>query len=274
MVKTLLLLWLLGLSPFAWAEDTDSPSSSSVPPGVAGIASIIPGLGQALAGRPGEGLAWFTGVVGGFALSPRGKDWPGTAFLDLWMYNVYDAYRDAGARRSKNRSLLMNYAAAFNPLNLVDPITVPVVAFPLVTHPTGPALASSKSIAPFEMAFIALGEEGLFRGFFFPGFSDIFHSPVAGAVLSSALFAYSHKFYKGQATYALKPEIFTERAALGLLMCLQTYAHHYDLGPSIFAHTWFDAIYEFRRAGGTVGGGGAQDIPQPTGIVYKYVLDF
>ncbi len=62
-------------------------------------------------------------------------------------------------------------------------------------------------------------------------------------------------------------------------MCLQTYAHKYDLRHSIFAHTWFDAIYEYRRAGGTVGGAlpqasAAAAISHPTGMLFKYGTEF
>ncbi len=256
------------------------PASSGVPPGVAAVASVVPGLGQTIAGRPGEGLAWFVGVVGGLSVSGRGN-WPATAFVDLWMYNVYDAYRDAGARRSAKHTLLENYLAAFNPLNVIDPIGAPIVLLPAVTggKSTGPRLASTKALAPFEIAFIGLGEEGLFRGFFFPAFTDLSHSVLFGAISSSLLFAYAHKFYNGQSTYALKRDVFAARSIGGLLFCFQTYLHRYDLRHSIFAHTWYDVVVEYRHAGGTVRGnrfqgGSAEEAPHLSGLEWKYVQDF
>jgi len=254
---------------------------AKVEPGVAGVASIVPGLGQTLNGDGGEGLLWFTTIAAGLSFSPRGA-WPASAFMHLWMYNIYDAYRDAGAKRSAKYTVFQNYFAAFNPMNIIDPIGAPIVIVPAVTggKSSGPKLASSPVLAPIEIAFIGLGEEGLFRGFFFPAFSDLTGSAIIGAVTSSLLFAYAHRFYSGQSKYALQGDVFASRAIGGALFCLQTYLHSYDLRHSIFAHTWYDVIVDYKHAGGTIAHGPLRTTesnsgqPRISGFVVKYVHEF
>ena len=231
------------------------PATAAPSPGVAGTLSLVPGLGQIASGKPFEGLAWFAVIGGGLFLSPRGQAWPATAFYDLWMYNIYDAYRDAGARKAAKHNVLQNYLSAFNPLNLIDPIGAPLLAFKGLTPSSGAQIGpDQKILVPFAMGFVALGEEGLFRGFLFPGFSDILSSDILGGITSSVAFAAAHGLYDGQSSYAFRPSVFSMRTALGLLMAWQTHRNEYDLRKSIFAHTWFDVIYEFKRTDAPLGG--------------------
>ena len=236
-----------------------SRAEAKLSPGMAGTLSVVPGLGQVSNGDSLEGVAWFTGIVGGFMLT-TGNTYNQTVFLDLWMYNMYDAYRDAGAPRSAKYNLLQNYIAAFNPMNIWGPYsTIPLVYQGAVVASPGHGNfgigPNNKALTPFYMSFIALGEEALFRGFVFPGFTDVLGGSVmAGALTSSVAFAAAHTLYSGQATYALQPSVFLLRTAMGLFYCWQTHTDRYDLRKSIFSHTWFDVLYEWDRQGMPGGG--------------------
>ena len=130
---------------------------------------------------------------------------------------------------------------------------------------------NNKLSTPFYMSFIALGEEGLFRGFVFPGLTDVFGgSAVVGATTSSLSFAAFHALYVGQSSYAFQPNIFLMRTALGLFYCWQTYHDKFDLRKSIFSHTWFDVLVEWDRQD-MPGGGQA---PQLTGFAIKTQIPF
>lgn len=245
-------------------------------PGVAGTLSVVPGLGQISNGDSLEGLSWFAGVLGGFMLT-SGNSYNQTVFLDLWMYNMYDAYRDAGAQRSAKYNLLQNYIAAFNPLNIWGPYSsVPLIYQAAVVSGPGHGDVAigpnNKALTPIYMGFIALGEEALFRGFVFPGFTNVLGGSVfAGAVTSSLAFAAAHTFYSGQSSYALQPQVMLLRSALGLFYCWQTHTDHYDLRKSIFSHTWFDVLYEWDRQGMPGGGGVSSKI---TGLTLKTQFQF
>jgi membrane protease YdiL (CAAX protease family) len=250
MAITILCLLAIG-SDRALAEQ-------NTPPALAGLLSVVPGLGQTANGNPGEGLAWFAVILGGGALT-AGNGYNQTIFLDLWMYNIYDAYRDAGPKRSYKQNVFANYASAFNPLNIWGPpSTVPLIAQTAGTLSKGrPSFGIGPNrpvLTPFYMAFIALGEEGLFRGFFFPGLSDLFNSTVAGAITSSLVFSAAHGLYAGQQSYAFRPGVFAWRTVLGLFYCWQTHIDKYDLSKSIFSHTWVNVLYEWDRQG-VLGGG-------------------
>jgi membrane protease YdiL (CAAX protease family) len=247
------------------------PAEAKLAPGVAGALSVVPGLGQVTNGDELEGLGWFAGVVGGMLFSSGSTS---TIFLDLWMYNMYDAYRDAGAHRAAKHNLFENYIAGFNPLNFWGPYsTIPLVYQTAVVAGSGHGDMAigpnNKALTPIYMGFIALGEEGLFRGFVFPGFTDLLGgSALLGAVTSSVTFAAAHAFYEGQATYALQPNVFIMRTVMGLFYSWQTYEDKYDLRKSIFSHTWFDVLYEWDRQG--LPGGGAA----PTGFMLKTQIPF
>src|SRR5262245_21678507 len=102
-----------------------TPAMAAPEPGAAGALSIIPGLGQTLTGNGVEGAAWFAGTLG--LLFSRNLYLSQIGF-DLWLYNMYDAYRDAGAKHATQYTFLENWAANFNPMNIVDPVGAPLVA--------------------------------------------------------------------------------------------------------------------------------------------------
>jgi membrane protease YdiL (CAAX protease family) len=267
---------------------TESALAGSVAPGLAAGLSLVPGLGQVVQGHVIEGLGWFVVSVPLFFLSKNLT--LSTIGLDLWMYNIYDSYRHAGPKRVSKESVLVNYIAAFNPLNIWDPIGPPVLGIQLflTLKSAAPEFGigpENKILTPFSMAFIALGEEGLFRGFLYPAMSDLFFdSEVVGAITSSLVFSAAHALYAGQSSYAFTPYIFTFRTLLGLAMCWQTSINKYDLRKSIFTHTWFDVIYEWRRLG-VFGGGEAggqfaspsvlsSEYGKPTGFVVRHSFSF
>ena len=149
---------------------TASISYAAPSPGASGTLSLIPGLGQAANGDGWEGGAWFATTVGLFM--------SGNGFLrqigwDLWMYNMYDAYRDAGATGADKSYAAVHFLQAYNPLNLIDPIGAPIVAVGAAAGARRgyPALRRPSKIITY--GFVGMGEEGLFRGFLFPGFSDV-----------------------------------------------------------------------------------------------------
>lgn len=213
----------------------------AVAAGVSGTLSIIPGLGQAINGEPLEGLVWLTTIVGlyfskNYYLSQAG--W------DLWFYNMYDAYRDAKPNNHNftNYNVFQNYIAAYNPLNLIDPIGAPVVAFGgLVGAKRGyPALGNPAKILMY--GFVGLGEEGLFRGFLFPAMTDVFFdSKLMGAITSSILFALIH-VTGGKSNLA--PVVMAQRFTFGMLFSWQAHRNKYDLREGIFAHAWYDILVD------------------------------
>lgn len=72
-------------------------------PGLYGALSIVPGLGQAASGNPLEGLTWFITSLG---LWTSKNSYISNVGFKLWEYNMYDAYRDAGAKEASNESAL------------------------------------------------------------------------------------------------------------------------------------------------------------------------
>jgi hypothetical protein len=137
--------------------------------GLSGTLSIVPGLGQTANGDALEGLAWFSTVT---PLYIFGRGYLRQIAFDLWMYNMYDAYRDAKPKdgRVTQYNLLENSLAPYNPLNLFDPIGLPIVGFGAAAgaHNHYPTLRKPGAMITF--GFVGLGEEGLFRGFLFPAF--------------------------------------------------------------------------------------------------------
>lgn len=243
----------------------------------AGALSIVPGLGQASQGHIAEGFTWLGVIAGGLLLTKNESDQ--TIFYDLWMYNIYDAYKDGGGRAAKN-NVFSNYFAAFNPIHLLDYRgDIPIAVQAASNNKSDLALSSDNKLkTPFYMAFIALGEEALFRGYFFPVFSNIFGT-VTGAISSSLLFAASHGLYKGQSSLAFSGDVFLWRAFLGLIYSWQTYQNKNDLRGSIFSHTWVNVIHEYKRtgvlAGGRVGKSSNGIKPgKPNGIVLGWKTAF
>lgn len=208
-----------------------SETGHSASPGVSGTLSIIPGLGQVANGNTLEGLGWFATTIGLVSLrNPVARKFG----QNIWFYNMYDAYRDAGAQRATKHNALVNYAASYNPLNAFDLIGAPIVGVAALTPGNTAAnkgTPTNKVARAFYYTAVGFGEEGLFRGFLFPAFSTGLGSTAGGALLSSAVFSAVH----GQGGFA-----FVSRFVGGLLFCWQAHRNKYDLRPSIFAHTWFD----------------------------------
>jgi len=228
-----------------------SPLAQAASPGVSGALSIVPGLGQTVNGDALEGLGWFVTSVGLFL---SGNTYISQAGYDLWQYNMYDAYRDAGAAGAAKHSVFENYIAAFNPLNIIDPIGAPMLAVGAVSGGQGSRLSSVPNpliYRPITYAFVGLGEEGLFRGFLFPGLSQAFQSKTAGALVSSVLFAYFH-ITNGAADIA--PPMILARTLMGVIFCIQTNLNKNDLRKSIFTHAWWDFLVT--RNGGVQGATG------------------
>ncbi len=209
---------------------------------MSGTLSLVPGLGQAVNGNPFEGLAWF-GSVAGLYLS--GNSNLAQVGWDLWMYNMYDAYRDGGASgsgKTTSHSLASNYVANYNPANALDPIGAPVVGFGAWSGSSRgyTGLRSPTKIVTYS--FVGLGEEALFRGFLFPAFSNLlFDSAIAGAVTSSAVFAYVHAT-GGSANLA--PGVLAQRFVFGMLFSWQMHRNRYDMRRGVFAHTWYDILVD------------------------------
>jgi membrane protease YdiL (CAAX protease family) len=210
--------------------------------GLAATLSIVPGLGQLYNGDYWEAPLWTLASVG---LYLSRNPFMNIAGFDLWMYNIYDAYRDAGPSNKKvaDRTVFGNYLAAFNPLCLWDPIGTPTL---LIYGGLGGAYRSFRGLtdwrAPFVYAFVGLGEEGLFRGFLFPGLQHLFPekaAPWIAAFLSSALFAAAHVTGGIQ---ELSPDRFAVRTLMGLVFSWQTHRNQYDIRNSIFTHAWIDVL--------------------------------
>lgn len=205
------------------------PANAKTDAELAGVLSVVPGLGQLANGQVLEGAAWFAAVAGAYSLKK-----PGLGF-DLWMYNAYDAYRDAGptnGRYAKNTAL-ENWIGVFNPTNFLDPIGAPMLTF----YGMLPGLAkyNGKNLSPFKAlstSTIGPGEESLFRGFLFPAISNVAGSKIVGAVASSIMFGLIHTQYGpgGKLVVGL----------FGLAACLQVDLDKYDLRKAMFMHSWVD----------------------------------
>lgn len=216
---------------------------AAVAPGAIGLLSIVPGLGQAVKGRPLEGLAWFTTVAG---LSFSGSSYARDIGFEVWQYNMYDAYRDAGAKDTSKENVFQNGIAPFNPVNLFDPISVGIVGFGAYTARGNNSVRQGPRgmlAGAFLFTMVGLGEEGLFRGFLFPAFSHVTNSYTVGAIVSSAAFAAFHLGNKS--SYYRSTKGLATLFTAGLLLCLQTYNQKFDLRHSIFSHAWFDFTVEY-----------------------------
>jgi hypothetical protein len=215
-----------------------SPSARAVTPGFSGTLSIVPGLGQAVNGNLFEGLGWLV-TVGGLYGSRNSR--LAQIGFDLWMYNMYDAYRDARPPAAANHNVFQNYFAFANPLNLIDPIGAPIVAFGAASSSASgyPALRDPGAIAMY--GFVGLGEEGLYRGFFFPSLSQMTSSKWAGAILSSAIFSVAHAT---GGSSNLQASLLAQRFIGGLFFCWQADRNRYDLRKNIFAHAWYDILVD------------------------------
>ncbi len=226
--------------------------SHAASPELAGTLSIIPGLGQISNGDTWEGLGWAITSLG---LYTSGNFYASNIGYKIWQYNMYDAYRDAGPKNAGKQNVLENYTAFLDPTNIIDPVGAGILGFGAYSiSGSEPSVSSGPGNLPGSalfFGFVGLGEEGLFRGFLFPAFSDALDSKWGGAIVSSALFSVSHltnsaSFYRS----------FNGLGILflgGMALCWQTDNNDYDLRHSIFTHTWYDVIVDF---GGRKGGSG------------------
>ncbi len=214
------------------------PARAGVGPVFAATMSLIPGLGQMTNGAVFEGMGWFLASV--VPWSSSNSDLSQIGF-DIWQYNIYDAYRDAGARPSDSHNVFENYLGAFNLTYVIDPIGAPVVGTGAAFgyHNQYPSARKPLKIAVY--GFVGLGEEGLFRGFLFPTLSDLFASKWAGALVSSAAFSAAHAI-GGKENLNASPLI--QRFILGMLFSWQVDRNNYDLRKSIFAHAWYDILVD------------------------------
>ncbi|MEW6056324.1 MAG: CPBP family intramembrane glutamic endopeptidase [Bdellovibrionota bacterium] len=191
-----------------------------------GVASIIPGLGQALQGNVLEGLGWLSStlVAWRFRIMPQ----------KIIEYNMYDSYRDAGADDTSKENWFQNYTATFNPLNIIDPIGGPIaVGYGFIVSPM-PGVGGPIYLRIPMYAMVGWGEEGLFRGFLYPAFSHLFDSRFLGAVASSALFGVAHYQYTWSNRFFLM--------GVGMLWSWQLTRNRYDLRKNIFSHSWVDIV--------------------------------
>lgn len=203
-------------------------------PGLSATASVIPGLGQTLNGEPVRGLFYLSAVVGGaFAGGPY---FPYIA-QNIWFYNIYEAYQDAGAKRTQPHSIAKNWLATLNPTLIVDPIGAPIVGTGIVAGARGGYPVFTRPGEMVVFSFVGLGEEALFRGVLYPGFTDLTGSRVIGNLTSSVLFAAAHGVAD---TTQLRLLPMLARTFAGVAFAVQTERHDYDLRHSIFAHAWYD----------------------------------
>ncbi len=223
-----------------------STSYAKPAPGVSGTLSIIPGLGQVSNGDTGEGLVWFSSVVG---LSLTGNRYAGQAAFDLWMYNMYDAYRDAGARDTTKYNLFQNWISPFNPLNIIDPIGAPYIGITALSKSPKNSISGPRNrlfAVPF-FSMVAGGEEALFRGFLYPGFSHLTQSRIIGAIISSAAFSTFHLI--NRTAFDSSAGALGMRFVMGMLFCWQLTLNKYDMRKGIFAHAWIDTIVDWKGGG-------------------------
>jgi hypothetical protein len=199
-----------------------------------GTASIVPGLGQAFNGNIFEGVAWF-----GTTLSLVGNRHSLNRNIgyDIWFYNMYDAWKDAGGKPSKDHWVGYEYAQNFNPYHLIDPFSVGMIGIAGASRKSTGLNSSAKNLNTTEsilmFSFVGLGEEALFRGFLFPAISS-WLSPWGGAIVSSTLFSFAHIGSSSGANAI--------RFVFGMIFCWQYTYNNYELGGNVFAHSWYDQV--------------------------------
>jgi membrane protease YdiL (CAAX protease family) len=209
--------------------------SDAATPAWYGAASFIPGLGQTFNGNVLEGVTWF-----GVTLSLLGSknNLNRNIGFDIWLYNMYDAWKDVGGRPSSNHWVGYEYAQSFNPAHLTDPFSIGALS--LGAYGRGKSKSQNSSEDDLNVAqsillfsFVGFGEESFFRGFLYPSFSS-WLSPWGGAIVSSAAFSLAHVGASSEGNLV--------RFIYGLIFCWQYSHNKYQLGGNIFAHTWYDQI--------------------------------
>jgi hypothetical protein len=209
----------------------------AVTPAVFGISSLIPGLGQMLNGNFLEGATWLVATVGLYSTNDRVLRNIG---FDVHMYNMYDAWKDAGGTPSQKKIWVQEYAENFNPVHLIDPFAIGLVGGAAIVtasgndnHSFSEGLPRNTASRMLLFSFVGFGEESLFRGFLYPSLSS-WLTPFGGAVVSSAMFSLAHIGAGSQAN--------AFRFVLGMIFCWQYSTNNYDLGGNIFAHSWYDQM--------------------------------
>lgn len=218
-----------------------SLNATASTPAMFGAASFIPGLGQTFNGHYIEGASWFITVLGlmgsnDIVLRDIGQN--------IWFYNMYDAWKDAGGKPSNDHFIGYEYAQNFNPVKIADPFSIGFLGTAVVSRSMAKRNKDNKeaidntdkistvgSIAMYT--FVGLGEESLFRGFLYPSFSSWLGN-WGGAIVSSAAFSFAHfgASSGGNAT----------RFIMGMLFCWQYTRNNYQLGGNVFTHSWYDQI--------------------------------
>ncbi len=230
------MFWLKRFCLIVWVLlitiNLNAHHASAAAPGAAALLNIIPGVGYMASGKVVEGVAWSAVILGTYVsgLGHFGKN--------LHFYSIGNIYRRLKPSNrmyyANSETVFKDYIASYNPLNIIDPFNPPLVGLG--------ALAGSPKVSVGSLvvySFVGLGEEGLFRGFFYPAFTDVFFgSKLFGAITSSLVFSAAHAV--GGNSSALVPKTFIFRTLAGLLFCIQTTYHDHDLRKSIFGHTWFD----------------------------------
>lgn len=216
-------------------------NAAAATPAIFGTASLIPGLGQAFNGQILEGAGWFVTTLGlmsskDIVLRNIGQD--------IWFYNMYDAWKDAGGKPSNDHFVGYEYIQNFNPVNLVDPFSIGFLGAAAANRSKAKSNSDNNnatndlknvstvgSIAMFT--FVGLGEESLFRGFLYPAFSSWLGN-WGGAIASSTAFSFAHVGASSGGNVA--------RFLMGMLFCWQYTRNNYQLGANVFAHSWYDQI--------------------------------
>ena len=216
-------------------------NARAVTPAVFGSASLIPGLGQSFNGHYIEGAGWFITTLGlmstnDVVLKNIGQD--------IWFYNIYDAWKDAGGRPSSDHFVGYEYAQNFNPVKLADPFSIGFLGVAAASRSSAKNNKDNKnanenndkistvgSIAMYT--FVGLGEESLFRGFLYPAFSSWLGN-WGGAIVSSTAFSFAHIGASSGGN--------AMRFLAGMLFCWQYTRNNYQLGANVFAHSWYDQI--------------------------------
>ncbi len=236
----------------------------AVSPTAAGLLSVVPGLGEAVEGRPLIGLGYLAGVAGLFLASNLtsgdARIFFGAAGPSLYCYQMYAAYRDGEPenRMYGRTNVFEDYAAAFNPMNVLDP---KVIGFDAIAAYQGATHGQGGSYSPLELIYFGLAvqqEEALYRGFLYPVFTDLYGGFKIGAALTTSLLdAAQHGLYLAD---AFNPVVFTVRTVLFLYLTWVYENNNYFLPKNIFAHAWFDYLLRSKISGASFAGGRPFDL--------------
>jgi len=165
-------------------------------------------------------------------------------------YSSYSSYRDAGGLPDKKNETFWDLAVApFAPENLTNPwVFIPigtVLAISSIERSprtvVNPQLMNQKGVQ-FAYAVVpaygaGVGEEAFFRGFLNHAMSTAW-GPELGITTSSLIFGLSHL---GNSPTLRAADVLPQIAG-GFYLGYVQYKHHWDLGPGIAFHFWWDVI--------------------------------